>query len=456
MTARILVVGTAPDAAVALRPGLSPPRYAVDRALSTADMIAALRAAPPDLILVEDVAGRALSDIRTIRAQDGADGIPVVALMSPGARDATRLDLFEAGADEVLRRPVPERLLTATIRTLRRAADQARETARRRATAAEFGFSDAAAPSYAPPPRVVRIGRDDARRRALSQALGAPVAALDEAEALARAAADRPAEAYLIDATGEGGEPGLSTLSELRTQSAVRRAAILVLADAPDIAAEALGLGATAVLPGSASGAEVALRLRRAAAAARDRDRLARAMEASIEAAVTDPLTGVRNRRYAERHADQLFEDAAAAGRPIAVLVVDIDHFKQVNDRHGHAAGDIVLAEVARRLGDSLRGGDLLARIGGEEFLLVLQGAGCDQATTAAQRLRMQVSGTPVALPDGGAVHVTISIGICASGPTGPSRIDRTHMTAEADRACYAAKRAGRNRAEMAPAGRAA
>ena len=456
MTCRLLIAGAAPDTAVALRLGLTPARYTVDRAVGTDEAILGIAAARPDLILAYDGADPADGLIRTLRARDEARSIPVVALIAPQASVARRTELLEAGADEVLRRPVPEPLLSATIRALRRRADQAREMNRRRATAEEFGFADGGAAPYAPPPRVVLISGDEDARRALSGALGAPVAAMAEADAIRRADEWRAADVYLIDATGEDGEPGLSTLSELRAQAAARTAAFLVRASTPEVAATALCFGATGVVPAEASAAETAIRIRRVAEAARDRARMDKALETHLELSITDELTGIRNRRYAERHADRLIDAAADAARPVAVLMADVDHFKQVNDRHGHAAGDRVLVEVARRLSDALRGGDLLARVGGEEFMLILQGAGPAQAELAAERLRDAVGGAPVVLPDGTALTVTISVGIAASGPAGPARGDRARMTAAADEACYAAKRAGRNRVHAAHEGRAA
>ncbi len=159
----------------------------------------------------------------------------------------------------------------------------------------------------------------------------------------------------------------------------------------------------------------------------------------------TDALTGVANRR-------RFFEMAAAVmadGGRLAVLVFDIDHFKAVNDGYGHAVGDQVLVEVARRCGEALEEEQPLARLGGEEFGVLLPG--CDQAAAAAVAARLHAA---VAQPAGARAarlpHVTISIG-GACGASDGVAFDTLLM--RADRALYAAKRAGRNQARFAAAG---
>jgi diguanylate cyclase (GGDEF)-like protein len=135
--------------------------------------------------------------------------------------------------------------------------------------------------------------------------------------------------------------------------------------------------------------------------------------------AVTDPLTGLANRRYALSHLGRAAERAARRGKPLAALLLDIDRFKAVNDAHGHAAGDAVLRAVAERLRSELRPGDLLSRIGGEEFLAVLPDLDGEEALAAAERLRLSLSDRPVPLPGGaGAVAPTVSVGV-AVAPAG-------------------------------------
>jgi len=167
-----------------------------------------------------------------------------------------------------------------------------------------------------------------------------------------------------------------------------------------------------------------------------------------LRMAVLDPLTGLHNRRYAMPHLAAIAERAAATAAPFAVMVVDIDRFKQVNDCWGHAAGDFVLVEVARRLTANLRASDLLARIGGEEFLIALPDSTLADARVVAERLCHVIEEHPIALPDAGAVRVTVSIGLAVSGQVPDGGVTPEPVPAllnRADRALLHAKSAGRN-----------
>ena len=190
---------------------------------------------------------------------------------------------------------------------------------------------------------------------------------------------------------------------------------------------------------------ELVLRLPRQIARKRIDDRLRDTMRNSLRAAVTDPLTGLYNRRYALPYMARLAERGAEQGRPYAVLLADIDHFKRINDTHGHAAGDAVLAEVAQRISQSLRTADLVARIGGEEFLIALPDAQPALATRTAERLRAIMADTPFTLPGTGVqAKVTLSLGVAFAAPGAEQRPEA--LLDSADRALYAAKNAGRNR----------
>lgn len=167
-----------------------------------------------------------------------------------------------------------------------------------------------------------------------------------------------------------------------------------------------------------------------------------RDLEELARLARRDPLTGLANRRALEETLALEVTRAARAGRPLSLVVVDVDRFKQVNDRHGHPAGDAVLAAVAARAAAALRGGDVLARLGGEEFAAVLPGADLPAAVEIAERIRARVAAEPIACA-GAALAVTISAG-CATRREGEQ--DGGALLARADAKLYEAKRAGRDR----------
>lgn len=163
--------------------------------------------------------------------------------------------------------------------------------------------------------------------------------------------------------------------------------------------------------------------------------------------AVTDPLTGAYNREFLHQRLPQEIEAAIERDRALSIAMVDVDHFKAVNDQYGHGVGDVVLAEVARRLRGAIRGGDLLVRYGGEEFLAVLPKADAGRAWEVGERMRQRVCERAFDVGDGIALMLRVSIGIAQwrQRETMPALIGR------ADVALYGAKERGRNRVEVAP-----
>ena len=162
----------------------------------------------------------------------------------------------------------------------------------------------------------------------------------------------------------------------------------------------------------------------------------------------TDQLTGLKNRRCLNQYLDKEVARAARYPHTIAILLVDIDHFKSVNDTHGHLVGDDCLGEVAKRIAEQMRWpSDLVARYGGEEFCLVLPETDPQGALTVAERIREKVAERPVET-GGSALDITISIGVCAAIPERPDMVN--DLLARADKALYRAKKNGRNRVEIA------
>ena len=163
--------------------------------------------------------------------------------------------------------------------------------------------------------------------------------------------------------------------------------------------------------------------------------------------AVTDPLTGAFNREFLLARHPQDIAAAIDRDRPLSLALVDVDHFKAVNDQYGHGIGDVVLAEVARRLRGAIRGGDLLVRYGGEEFIAVLPKADAGRAWEVGERMRQRVCEKAFDVGDGLALLLRVSVGIAQwrMGETMPDLIER------ADTAMYGAKTSGRNRVEVAP-----
>lgn len=163
-----------------------------------------------------------------------------------------------------------------------------------------------------------------------------------------------------------------------------------------------------------------------------------------------DALTGLPNRRAFEARARQELDRATRAGETPLLLIVDLDHFKSINDRHGHAAGDAVLRSVAQTLSRTVRPMDTVARLGGEEFAVLLPHVSPPRAMALAERLRDAVARQPVVLPDGTRLSVSASLGGALAAPWVRTTLE--HWMERADRQLYAAKHAGRNRVSLEPA----
>jgi diguanylate cyclase (GGDEF)-like protein len=161
----------------------------------------------------------------------------------------------------------------------------------------------------------------------------------------------------------------------------------------------------------------------------------------------TDVLTGVNNRRHLYKIADHEFEVAARYQQPISVIMLDIDHFKKINDTFGHAVGDQILQRVTQTACTELRSADMIGRYGGEEFLIVLPMTNAQQAYLLAERLRVDVEALSIPTPKGDAC-VTLSIGVVEMWHVLPAESVES-VFRRADEAMYTAKQAGRNRTEI-------
>jgi diguanylate cyclase (GGDEF)-like protein len=238
------------------------------------------------------------------------------------------------------------------------------------------------------------------------------------------------------------GLDGLAVLDILRSDPATSGIPVVFVTghtDAADLA-ETLERGAHDYVRKPVDPVELVARVRTALRLSALRAELA-ARNAELEAlARTDTLTGLANRRHADDMLRATVAGARRHDRTLSVALLDIDRFKSVNDRYGHAAGDTVLREVAKRLTAHLREEDLAARWGGEEFLLLMPDT--DDGVTACERLRKAIADDPILLPDGTPLNVTASFGTAQWAPGE----DPEALVARADKALYAAKESGRNR----------
>ncbi|MGC9369236.1 MAG: diguanylate cyclase [Paracoccaceae bacterium] len=451
MPGRILIADDVATNRIVMKAKLSQACYDVLLAEGGQRALDMARAERPDLILLDlmmpDMDG--ITVCRQLRADPATAGIPVI-MVTAQRGSAAKMRALKAGADDFLSKPLDDMILLARVRSLLRARETAQELALREGTRRALGFEEAPQ-GFVPQGRIALVAR---RREA---ALGWKTAllphlprtrleVLSRSLALARPEAMPAPDVFVITADLEQPLAGLSLLTDLRARPATRHASVVMVVDedARDAAAMALDLGANDLVTAPFDPEEMALRLATQLARKKQADQLRASVKDGLRLAVTDPLTGLFNRRYALQHLARIAERAKASGRPFAVMLIDLDRFKTINDRHGHAAGDAVLAALAERLTGNLRAVDLVARIGGEEFLVVLPETGLAEATATAERLRARINATPVPLPaEAGALSVSASIGL-ALWEGGDSGIDG--LLARADRALYAAKAEGRNK----------
>jgi two-component system cell cycle response regulator len=245
---------------------------------------------------------------------------------------------------------------------------------------------------------------------------------------------------------------GLRLCSQARSLERTRQIPILAIADADNNPRLLRGLeiGVNDYLMRPVDKNELLARVRTQVRRRRYTDQLRDNVQHSIEAAITDGLTGLHNRRYMESHLETLAEQAGQRSKPLALMMLDIDFFKSINDSHGHDAGDDVLREFAVRVRKSIRGIDLACRYGGEEFVIVMPETDMHVAGMVAERLRRSIAGEPFSIDKGSKrIEVTISIGLSTLEKKGEPIVD---VLKRADVALYRAKHDGRNRVVAAAA----
>ncbi|EJW12067.1 Pole remodelling regulatory diguanylate cyclase [Rhodovulum sp. PH10] len=458
MTARILVVDDVLANVKLLEARLSAEYFDVVTALSGAEALTVCERAQCDIVLLDvmmpDMDG--FEVCRRLKSNPATHHIPVV-MVTALDQAADRVRGLEAGADDFLTKPVSDIALLARVRSLVRLKMMTDELRMRALTSKEIGIENPVLEAIADTGRAGRVLLVDDRPSSYER-IGTMLSAdhtveveTDAAEALFRAA-DGEYDMIVVSLGLEGFD-GLRLCSQLRSLDRTRTVPILALADPEEDSAKltrGLEIGVNDYVFRPIDKNELLARARTQVRKKRFTERLRDNVQHSIELAITDALTGLHNRRYMETHVATLVDQAASRGKPLAVMVLDIDFFKAINDTHGHDAGDDVLREFATRMRKSIRGIDLACRYGGEEFVIVMPDTDMGTAAKVAERLRRRIASEPFLIhASGRSVEVTISIGM-----TGLVAPDDTpaKVLKRADEALYRAKREGRNRVVSAAA----
>jgi two-component system cell cycle response regulator len=386
---------------------------------------------------------------RKIKSNPLTHHIPVV-MVTALDQPSDRVRGLEAGADDFLTKPVTDIALISRVRSLARLKMVTDELRMRAVTSKEIGLQSPEREAVLDTGRgghvLIVDDRPSSYERIVTTLSAEHTVDVEPNpnEALFRSA-EGNYDLVLVSLNLQEFD-GLRLCSQIRSLERTRNLPILALAESDSTAKLVRGLeiGVNDYLVRPIDKNEMLARVRTQIKKKRYTERLRDNMQMSIELAITDGLTGLFNRRYMETHLGTLVDQSAARGKPITVLVLDIDYFKAINDSYGHDAGDDVLREFSLRIRKATRNIDLACRYGGEEFVIVMPETDMAVATAVAERLRRRIATEPFAIQKGARhLEVTISIGIAALSGVGD---DAATILKRADQALYRAKRDGRNR----------
>ena len=452
MSGKILIVDDVATNRIVYKVKLGAACYAPILASDGQTCLTLARSEKPDLILLDlvlpDMNGTEV--LQRLRADPVTAAIPIVVFSAELDADA-RLMALEAGADDFLTKSVDDQTLMARLRNLLRGREALAELESGAAPIRALGFAEPVAAFQLPGTIALVTHRPETAlrwRRDLGAQLSDKMLMLTREAALADAPCVPMPDVYIIESDLADPMGGLRLMSELRSRTQTRHAAICIVKTGAAVgeAAIAFDLGANDVVDAGVDPREFGLRIARLMLRKREADKLRASVRDGLRMAVIDPLTGLFNRRYAISQPSEIAAQAQASATSFAVMVVDLDRFKDVNDRFGHPAGDAVLTEVARRMAGNVRSGDLLARIGGEEFLIALPGTDLTKANRIAQRLCRAVEEMPFPIPGFASLPLTASIGLAiCDAATNWTPEPVAEVIERADQALLVAKSAGRN-----------
>jgi two-component system cell cycle response regulator len=446
MSGRVLVVDDIEANVKLLEAKLAAEYFDVLSADSGRTALRIAEAELPDVILLDvmmpDMDG--FEVCRRLKHQPRTTDIPVVMVTALSDID-NRVQGLKAGADDFLTKPVNDTALFARVRSLVRLRRMMEELRVREAICGRFAKCETPPPEDAGPARILIIEDDPLAFAKMADTLTPIARSMARASNCAEAEDLLAADLELIIASLAVPGDALRWVARCRATEASRQLPILLIAEGRELPrlAKGLDLGANDYLVRPIDRNELLARTKTQILRKRLQDRLEASYRRSLSLALTDQLTGLYNRRYLMAHLDELIARVREDGINSAVLLFDIDHFKRVNDTYGHAAGDEVLEQLAARTTNSVRTVDLVARLGGEEFVVVMPETDLPIAVAVAERLRAAVAREPFSLKSSDErLSVTISIGVTAAGG---GEDDRDRMLKRADEALYAAKSGGRN-----------
>ncbi|MFM9975813.1 MAG: PleD family two-component system response regulator [Beijerinckiaceae bacterium] len=454
MTARVLVVDDLLPNIKLLEVRLTAEYFTVITATNGPEALAICERGECDMVLL-DVMMPGMDGFevcKRLKSMPNTAHLPVV-MVTALDQPADRLKGLDAGADDFLTKPVNEIALLARVKSLVRLKMLTDELRMRAMSSRDVGLGDPHAAALADNGMGGRVLLVDDRPSSydrlaatLSQMQNVDVET-DPQKALMKA----PTGNYdlIMVSLGLNNYDGLRLCSQLRSLERTRKIPILIIADLDDEPRILRGLeiGVNDYLMRPVDRNEMLARVRTQVRRKRYIESLGDVVNQSIEAAIIDPLTGLHNRRYMQSHLATLTNNAVSQGTNFSLMILDVDHFKMVNDNWGHDVGDEVLKEISKRIKKAVRKVDMACRTGGEEFVVLMPETDPDIAQKVAERIRLKIERNPFSIiKSKKAITVTVSIGI-SGYVAGHTTADA--LMKKADEALYRAKKEGRNRVIM-------
>ncbi len=452
MTARILVIDDTASNRKLFKHKLEQKYYQVELAASGHEALKILEKETIDLIIL-DVMMPIMDGFevcKKIRSNPKTSLTPII--MATALRDSeNRIKGLKCGADDFLCKPIDDTSLFARIRSLLRLKMIMDEWILRDNAAKKFSLEG----RQEPPMADVKSGNasiyifenNQADEKLLQEILRSEkniVSRLNSSEELIETVKTQDIDILIISLEVTDID-ALKLCSKLRSDNHSRYLPILITAEQTNSErlALALDLGVNDYIIKPIEPSEVIARARTLIKRKRFQEKLKENYETSLSLALTDSLTGIYNRRYLLNHLEHKIEAALTTDKPLSVMVLDIDHFKKINDTYGHDAGDQVLIELTQRIEKNIRNIDIVARLGGEEFVIVVPDLNPEQALDMANRLRRVIAEEVFTFTKKDLqISVTVSIGVATTCKATQSQ---DQLLKHADLALYEAKENGRN-----------